>query len=92
MMIKLFGVLDLIAALLLLLVFYHLIIPMWLILAGGYLVLKGWVFLILGRDIASIADLTIGLFLLLFAFIEMPSVIMIIFLVWILQKALFSFI
>ena len=91
-MIKLLGFLDFLAAVLLLLVFFKLLTPLWLVAAGAYLLVKGWIFFIVGRDFASITDVIIGLSFLLFAFVDIPRIIMIIFAVWLFQKSIFSFI
>lgn len=91
-MIKLLGFLDFLSAVLLFLVFLNAVPAIWLVSAAFYLIIKGWIFLLLSRDIASIGDLTIGLFLLLFAFVNIPIIIMVIFLIWLLQKAVISFI
>ncbi|OYT41023.1 hypothetical protein B6U80_02165 [Candidatus Pacearchaeota archaeon ex4484_26] len=91
-MIKLFGFLDFASALVLLLVFLKVLTPIWLVLAAGYLVIKGWVFLITSKDIASIIDLGVGLLIFIFIFAEMPVIVFIVLLIWLIQKAAFSFI
>lgn len=91
-MIKLFGFLDFVSAIILLLVFVKIVDPIWLVGAAGYLVIKGWIFLIIGRDIASVIDFVIGLFIFIFIFVEMPVIVFVVLLIWITQKAAFSFI
>lgn len=91
-MIKLLGFLDFLAAILLLLVFFKLVPALWLVGGGAYLLIKGWIFLMLSRDVASMADVLIGIFFLLFAFVDIPRFIMLIFVIWLFQKAAFSFI
>ena len=90
-MIKFFGFLDFVSAILLLFTFLKVLAPIWIIFPAGYLLIKGWVFLMLSKDIASIIDFILGLFLFVFIFIEMPVIIFIVLLIWILQKSAFSF-
>ncbi|MBU2497094.1 MAG: hypothetical protein KJ767_03490 [Nanoarchaeota archaeon] len=90
-MIKLFGFLDFVSAILLLLVFLKALDPIWLIFPAGYLLIKGWVFLMISKDIASIIDFVLGLLLFVFIFVEMPVIIFVVLLIWLIQKAAFSF-
>ncbi|HIH17355.1 MAG TPA: hypothetical protein HA282_05500 [Nanoarchaeota archaeon] len=92
MLTKILGVLDAVEAVFLILVFFGVIDPIWLLRSAAYLLLKGWIFFMMGRDFASIIDLAIGFAFLLFAFIPIPTGLLVFMVVWLLQKAAFSFV
>ena len=92
MLTKILGVLDAVEAVFLILFFFWVIDPIWLLRSAAYLLLKGWIFFMMGRDFASIIDLAIGFAFLLFAFIPIPTGLLVFMVVWLLQKAAFSFV
>jgi len=75
-MIKILGLLDVFATLLLIGVAASLNIPQGLIITiSAYLIIKGVIFII---DIASIFDITAGVLLILSLFINLPPVLLLI--------------
>lgn len=91
MIIKVFGILDLISALIFGLSYYFNIIPRSLIFFfAGYLILKGAIFLF-SRDIASFIDVGCGIVMFISVFFSVSHLIFIITLIFLIQKGLFSF-
>lgn len=88
---KLLGFLDLLGALVLGLVLLKVVSGAWLLLPGFYLMIKALVFVVSSRDVASFVDLVVGVVVLFFAFVNVPTVLLVIALIWIVQKALLSF-
>ena len=90
MIIKIFGVLDLIAAIIFGLSYYFNFIPRTMMfIIAGYLIVKGAIFLF-AMDIASVIDVVCGLIILLSIFISISPLIFIITLIFLIQKGLFS--
>jgi len=90
MIIKIFGILDLIAALIFGLSYYFDIIPHGLMFFfAGYLIVKGAIFLF-SKDIASFIDIGCGLVLLGSVFLSISPLIFIITLIFLIQKGTFS--
>jgi len=90
MIIKIFGVLDLIAAIIFGLSYcFHFIPKTMMFVIAGYLILKGGIFL-LTRDIASIIDVGCGIIIILSVFFNISHLIFIVTLIFLIQKGLFS--
>jgi len=90
MIIKIFGVLDLIAAVIFGLSYYFHFIPRTMIFViAGYLIVKGAIFLF-SKDIASVIDIGCGLIILLSVFLNISHLVFIITLIFLAQKGLFS--
>ncbi len=82
------GLIDLTCVLLIL--FSSLFPENWLMAGGGYLILKGGLFGLLG-DIVSYFDLTVGLYLLLIAALGLSStVVSVVAMLFLVQKGVFS--
>ncbi|MBI5148372.1 hypothetical protein HZA33_01705 [Candidatus Pacearchaeota archaeon] len=91
MIVKFLGVLDLIAAIVLLLTIFNVVNVSSLLPFAIYLIIKAVIFL-LGKDFASAVDLLVGIVFLLLVFkIAIPQVIPGIAAFWLIQKAFFSF-
>jgi len=90
MIIKIFGILDLIAAIIFGLSYYFHFIPKTIIfIIAGYLIIKGAIFLF-SKDIASIIDVGCGIVILLSIFLSISNLIFIITLIFLIQKGVFS--
>jgi hypothetical protein len=90
MIIKIFGVLDLISALIFGLSYYfHFIPKTMMFFVSGYLIIKGAIFLF-SKDIASFIDVGCGVTILLSIFFSISHLIFIIALIFLIQKGLFS--
>lgn len=84
-MIKVFGVLDLIAAIIFVLVQWGIGVKIGFFVAA-YLIIKSLMFI---GDIASIVDLIAGVYLVL-VLLGVHSAFSVVFVLWLLQKAFFS--
>jgi len=90
MIIKIFGILDIISAIIFGLSYYFHFIPRTLMfIIAGYLILKGAIFLFT-MDIASVIDVGCGVVILLSVFLSISHLIFIITLIFLLQKGIFS--
>jgi hypothetical protein len=90
MIIKIFGILDLIAAIIFGLSHYFHFIPRTMtFIIAGYLIVKGAIFL-LSKDIASLIDVGCGLVILLSIFLSISHLLFIITLIFLVQKGIFS--
>ncbi len=87
MIVKLFGLIDLFAALIFILVQWDIGIK-WAIIMAIYLIVKSIIFI---ADIASIIDLITGIYLVL-VILGVHSAFSAIFIIWLLQKGFFSII
>jgi len=86
--IRILGLIDLTCVLLIL--FSSLFPENWLMAGGGYLILKGGLFGLLG-DIVSYFDLIVGLYLLLIVALGLSStVVSVVAMLFLVQKAVFS--
>jgi len=88
-MLIILAVLDLISAITLAFVYFGIIIKFLIVASAVYLIVKGLIFL---GDPASIIDIIIALSLLVSLMITLPKVIILIFGIFLLQKALLSFV
>jgi hypothetical protein len=88
-MLIILAVLDLIATLTLALVYFGIAIKFLIIASAIYLIVKGMIFL---GDPASIIDIIIALGLFISLAITLPKIVILIFGIFLLQKALFSFV
>jgi hypothetical protein len=88
-MLIVFAILDLISALTLGLLYFNISVKFLILTSAIYLIVKGIIFL---KDIASIIDLIIAGFLLISLFITIPKIVLLVFAIFLLQKAIFSFI
>ena len=91
-MIKLLGFIDFIAIIFLALAAFGVIDILWLLAVAGYLIVKGWAFFALGKDVASVIDIIVGCLLFIFVFTGVHITVLIVILVWLTQKAIFSFV
>lgn len=90
MIIKIFGILDLISALIFGLSYYFHFIPRTMMFFfSGYLIIKGAIFLF-SRDIASFVDIGCGIIILLSVFLSISHLIFIITIIFLIQKGAFS--
>ncbi len=90
MIVKIFGILDLIAGISFWLSIMFKIIPQgFLILLAFYLIAKGTAFLI-SKDVASILDIIAGIIIFLSFSLQLPTMIVTIVTVYLLQKGVFS--
>jgi len=90
MIIKIFGILDLITAVIFgLSHFFHFIPKTMMFIIAGYLIIKGAIFLF-SKDIASVIDIGCGIVILLSVFLSISPLIFIITLIFLIQKGLFS--
>ena len=90
MIIKILGILDLIAAVIFGLSYYFHFVPRGLMFfIAGYLILKGGIFL-LTKDIASVIDVGCGVVVLVSVFFSVSMLVFIITLIFLLQKGIFS--
>jgi len=90
MIIKIFGVLDLISALIFGLSYYfHFIPKTMMFFISGYLIIKGAIFLF-SKDIASFIDVGCGLVLLFSVFLNISHIVFIITIIFLAQKGIFS--
>jgi len=90
-MIKILGILDIISAILLVLVIFHISLNQKLVLFFAfYLIIKALVFLLSSHDLASIIDLAGGTLLILSLFFILPITLLLIVAVLLLQKGIFS--
>lgn len=92
MIIKLLGILDIVAAVIILFFFWNFVSPVWIAIAAGYFLVKGWAFFLMAKDFASVIDIGVGLLLFIAAFVTLPTIFFVITVIWIIQKAAFSFI
>jgi len=85
MIVKLFGLIDLFAALIFILVQWDIGVK-WGIIVAIYLIVKSIIFI---SDIASIIDLITGIYLVL-VLLGWHSAFSVIFIIWLIQKGFFS--
>jgi len=85
MIVKLFGLMDLFAALIFILAQWNIGIK-WGVILAIYLIVKSIIFI---ADIASIIDLITGIYLVL-VILNIHSAFSAIFIIWLLQKGFFS--
>ncbi|MAG52744.1 MAG: hypothetical protein CMH62_02160 [Nanoarchaeota archaeon] len=85
MVVKLFGAMDLIAAVFFVLAQWSIRLNVAIIIAA-YLIIKSVIFL---GDLASFIDLIAGVYLLLVVF-DVHSMLSLVFAIWLFQKAFFS--
>jgi hypothetical protein len=94
-MIRIFGIADMIAALLFFLLGLKIVVPKAILLGFAiYLIIKGALFIIISMDIASMIDVAVGVIMIIFYFALIPSagVISFICAIFLAQKAFFSLI
>ena len=91
MLVKLFGLFDLIGAIILLLLIWNFSVPNPIIIFFGiFILIKGIIFMIT-KDIASIIDIYTGIILLLILRYNPPSIYLIVGCFLLLQKGIISF-
>ncbi len=90
MIVKILGILDILAAIIFWIYSFFGFIPeVIVVLAGLYLLIKGIVFLI-SMDIASLLDVLAGLTILISTTVTLPEIITVIVSLFIIQKGIFS--
>ncbi len=87
MMLKLLGLMDILAAANLFIMAYGLNIPFLVALSAGYLIIKGMAFI---KDFISVFEILIGVFIIFGFFFTLPKTLLVIFGLLILQKGIFS--
>jgi len=92
MIIKILGLVDILAAVIVFLFSKFSFIPdLFMYVTGAYLIVKGLIF-VLGSDVASVLDVISGLVVLVMAFYPVHVLIMVIVVFFLIQKGIFSLI
>jgi hypothetical protein len=90
MIVKLLGIIDILAAILFWIFgFFGLIPKTWIMLFAFYLLIKGAVFLI-SADVASILDIIVAMIMFLATSFPLPKAVYFIVVIFLLQKGFFS--
>ncbi len=89
-MIKLLGFLDILCMVFLILVWVGALSYLFLVGCAFYLIIKSWVFFLSSKDVSSVLDFLVGVYFLVFVLWNHYLVSLFV-LVWLGQKAFFSF-